>query len=86
MNLEIIILNEVSQTQKGKYHMISRIHGNKNNTNELIYKTEYHYVTNKKVILDLCKYHQHVLQLVGESFRRNKMSSWSQFISPQNSY
>ena len=64
MNLEIIILNEVSQTEKGKYYMISLICRNKNNTYELIYKTEYHYVTNNKVILDLGKCHQHMLQLV----------------------
>ena len=38
---EIIILSEVSQTKRDKYHMISltcRI--SKNNTNGLIYKTE----------------------------------------------
>ena len=41
MDLEIIILSEVSQTEKDKYHMISFIYGIlKNNTNELIYKTE----------------------------------------------
>ena len=34
-DLEIIILSEVSQTEKDKYHMIK-----KNDTNELIYKTE----------------------------------------------
>ena len=41
IDLEIIILSEVSQTEKDKYHMISlicRIY--KNDTNELIYKTE----------------------------------------------
>ena len=27
MELEIIILNEVSQTEKDRYHMISLIHG-----------------------------------------------------------
>ena len=27
MDLEIIILNEVSQTEKDKHHMISLIHG-----------------------------------------------------------
>ena len=27
MDLEIIILSAVSQTEKGKYHMISLIHG-----------------------------------------------------------
>ena len=38
MDLEIIIL---SQTEKDKYHMISLINGIlKNDTNELIYKTE----------------------------------------------
>ena len=41
MDLEIIILSEVSQTEKDKYHMISLIWGIfKNDTNELIYKTE----------------------------------------------
>ena len=41
MDLEIIILSEVSQTEKDKYHMISPICGIlKNDTNELIYKTE----------------------------------------------
>ena len=27
INLEIIVLSEVNQTQKNKYHMISLIHG-----------------------------------------------------------
>ena len=41
MDLEIIILNEVSQAEKDKYHMISLIcRILKNDTNELIYKTE----------------------------------------------
>ena len=41
MELEIIILSEVSQTEKGKYHIISLICGiYKNDTNELIYRTE----------------------------------------------
>ena len=41
MDLEIIILSEVSQTEKDWYHMISLICGIlKNDTNELIYKTE----------------------------------------------
>ena len=41
MDLEIIILSEVSQTEKDKYHMISLICGiQKNDTNELIYRTE----------------------------------------------
>ena len=40
MDLEIVILSEISQTQKDKCHMISLIHGIlKNATNELIYKT-----------------------------------------------
>ena len=40
MDLEIVILSEVSQTEKDKYHMISLIHGIlKNGTNEFIYKT-----------------------------------------------
>ena len=41
MDLEIVILSEVSQTEKYKYHMILLICGIlKNGTNELIYKTE----------------------------------------------
>ena len=41
MVLEIIILTEVSHTEEEKYHMISLICGiYKNNTNELLYKTE----------------------------------------------
>ena len=42
MDLEIIILREVSQTVKDKYHMIVLICGilKKNETNELIYKIE----------------------------------------------
>ena len=39
MDLEIIILSEVSQTEKEKYHVISLICGiKKNYINELIYK------------------------------------------------
>ena len=37
MDLEIIILGEVSQTGKDKYHMIIT---HLNDSNELIYKTE----------------------------------------------
>ena len=41
MDLEMIILSEVSQAEKDKYHMISLICGIlKNDTNELVYKTE----------------------------------------------
>ena len=41
MDLEILILSEVSQTEKDKYHIISLICGIlKNGTSELIYKTE----------------------------------------------
>ena len=43
MDLEIIILSEVSQTKKDKYHMISLYVVSKNDTNELIYKTDYYY-------------------------------------------
>ena len=39
MDLEIIILNEVRQKKKDKYHMISLIFGiQKSDTNELIWK------------------------------------------------
>ena len=40
IDLEIIILSEVSQTEKDKYHMISHIWHIKYDTNELIYKVE----------------------------------------------
>ena len=41
MDLEIVILNEVSQTQEDKYHMILFTCGiKKKGSNELIYKTE----------------------------------------------
>ena len=41
MDLEIIILSEVSQTEKDKYHMILLICGiKKDDTNEIIYKTK----------------------------------------------
>ena len=41
MGLEIIILSEVSQKKKDKYHMISFMHVIfKNDKNEIIYKTE----------------------------------------------
>ena len=41
IDLEIIILSEISQTQKDIYHMILLIFGvYKKSTNELIYKTE----------------------------------------------
>ena len=41
MDLEIIILSVVSQTEKDKYHIISLICGiQKNDTNELNYKLE----------------------------------------------
>ena len=40
MQIESIILSEVSQKEKDKYHMISLICGIlKNNTDQLIYKT-----------------------------------------------
>ena len=41
MDLEIIILSEVSQTEKDKYHMISLVcRIKKKKKKELIYKTE----------------------------------------------
>ena len=40
IDLEIIILSEISQKEKDKYHMISHIWNLKYNTNELIYETE----------------------------------------------
>ena len=40
MDLEIIILSEVSQAEKDKHHMISLMWNVKDDTNKLIYKTE----------------------------------------------
>ena len=40
MDLEIIILSEVSQKEKDKYRMMSHMWTLKYDTNELIYKTE----------------------------------------------
>ena len=41
IDLEIIIVTEVNQIEKDKYHMTSLICGIlKNDTNELIYKTD----------------------------------------------
>ena len=58
MNLEIIILSEVSQTEKDKYHVISLICRilKKKDTNELIYKTsflhlEYHFLRDLSLTL-----------------------------------
>ena len=43
MESESIMLSEISQTEKDKYHMISLICGiYKNDIKELIYKTETH--------------------------------------------
>ena len=40
MSLEIVILSEISQTEKDKYYMMSLICGILNHgTNEVIYKT-----------------------------------------------
>ena len=41
MDLEIVILSKVSQTQVDKYHMVSLVRGIKRNgANEPIYKTK----------------------------------------------
>ena len=40
MDLEIITISEVSQTQKDKYHDITYVWNLKKDTNELIYKSE----------------------------------------------
>ena len=40
MDLEIVIVSEVSQTEKDKYHDIAYMWNLKNGTHELIYKTE----------------------------------------------
>ena len=40
MDLQIVILSEVSQTEKEKYHKTASMQNLKNDTNELIYKVE----------------------------------------------
>ena len=45
MNLETIILSEVSQKQKDEYHMISHMWNLSYNTNELINETDRHRLT-----------------------------------------
>ena len=48
-DLEIVILNEVSQTKKDKYYMIPLIHGIlKNDIKKPIYKTEIRVIDVKK--------------------------------------
>ena len=42
IQLEIIILSEVSQKEKGKYHITYMWNLKRNDTNELTYKAETH--------------------------------------------
>ena len=67
MDLEIMILSEVNQTEKDKYHMILLICGifKKNDTNELIYKTE--------TDLQISKTN---LWLPGRKGQRDKLGDW----------
>ena len=51
MDLEIIILSEVSQKEKDIYHMISHIQNLKYDTNELIYETETDSQTQKTKVI-----------------------------------
>ena len=70
MDLEMIILSEVSQTEKDKYHMISLICGIqflKNDTNELIYKTE----------TDLQVLKTNLLLTKGKCRGRDKSGTWN---------
>ena len=50
MDPQIIILSEVSQTEKDKYHGITCVWNLKNDTNELIYKTEIDSQTQKTTL------------------------------------
>ena len=47
MDLEIIMLSEVSRTEKDKYHDVTYMWNQKCDTNELIYKTETNTQTQK---------------------------------------
>ena len=52
MDLENVILSEVSQTGKGRYYMVSLIRGiKKKKTNESIDKTETESQTQKTILL-----------------------------------
>ena len=50
MELETLILNEVSQKEKDKYHMISHIWNLTCGTNELFHGIEYHGLENRLVV------------------------------------
>ena len=67
MNLEIVILSEVSQTGRAKYHMMQVICGIQDNgANELTYRTEIR-VTDGENIHMVTK---------GERGWRNKLGDW----------
>ena len=51
MDLEIIILSEVSQEEKNKYYDIAYMQNLKYDTNELIYKTEIDSQTENKLMV-----------------------------------
>ena len=47
MDLEIVLLSEVSQKEKNKYHII-HVEPKNNDTNEPIYKTKVHTILYRK--------------------------------------
>ena len=51
MNLECIMLSEVSQKKKDKYHMISHLWNLKNDINKFTYQTEIGSQTENRVIV-----------------------------------
>ena len=72
MDLEIIILSEVSQTGKDKYHMISLIcEILENDLNELLNKTETDSQTQKKKLMVLPTDHRRN-QKGNQNMHRNK--------------
>ena len=72
MDLEIIILSEVSQTGKDKYHMISLIcEILENDLNELLNKTETDSQTQKKKLMVLPTDHRRN-QKGNQNIHRNK--------------
>ena len=71
MDLEIIILIEVSQTEQGEYHMISfYVESKKIDTNKLIYRTETDSQTRKQTY----SYQR------GKVGRREKLEIWEEHI------
>ena len=66
INLEIIILSEISQTEKDKYHKISPTCGIwKKDTNEFIYKVEINPQTENKLVTKAERWREELIRNLG---------------------